>query len=187
MRKSNHAQPLAELFTRACLRVVEDGRCSRSNAVRVLRRWRRLGLGMNADVTLGLAARLQEKVGVHPLELMDREELLLGPPDAARRLLVAAEQERQASQAKELLQHEAFKRASMGGAGAYILSIDEQGRCADVGNEAFARLVGGAGWPGRQMHACKTIPPLVAACVCAPVDRPALLEVRCGCRSIHLA
>jgi hypothetical protein len=163
------------------MRVVEEGRCSRDNALRMLRRWRQMSLRVGADVTLGVAARLQEGLGIDPLELVDREELLWGPPDAARRALAVAQQASLVSEeAHEVMQHEAFQRATLGGVGATILSFDEQGRGVEVCNEAFARLAGGAGWPGRHMQACKMLPSFVAASACAPSDRPSLLQVRWG-------
>ena len=140
--------------------------------------WRRDSLRLGADVTLGLAKVLQERAGIGPIELIDRDELLHGPTEAARRARLAAEQAARAAQAREMLEWGAFKRASLGGAGAYFIRIDEQGRSVDVANPEFLRLVGGAGWPGRHMQACKMLACFLAASVCAPRDRASLLEVR---------
>ena len=152
----------------------EEGQCSRSNVLRFLRKWRRDSLLMGADVTLGVAKVLQERAGIAPIELIDREELLHGPTDAARRARLAAEQAEQAGRARELLEWDAFKRASLGGAAVFCIAADAEGRHVDVANPEFLRLAGGAGW---QMQTCKMLSCFVAASVCAPGDRGALLQV----------
>ena len=128
-------------------------------------------------MTVGMGKMLQERAGIAPIELIDRDELLYSPTDAARRARLAAEQAAQAERAREMLEWDVFKRASLGGAGAYFLRIDEQGQSVDVANPAFQRMMGGAGWPGRHMQACKVLACFLAASVCAPRDRVSLLEV----------
>jgi hypothetical protein len=167
------------MYTAACLRVMEAGRCSRDSVLRMLRKWRRDSLRMGADVTLGVGKALQERAGIDPIELVDREELMWGPSDAARRASFVSEEWEQARR-QEVLQWEPFKRAALGGAGTYCMVIDAQGRSVDVINPAFQRLVGGAGWPGRHMQACKMTPLLLGASICAPQDRRLYLQVRCG-------
>ena len=136
------------MYTSACVRLFEEGRCSRASILRFLREWRRESLLVGADVTLGVAKVLQERAWIAPIELIDRDELLHGPSYEARRARATAEQAAHAGRARELLELRVFKRAEMGGAGAYLLSIDEQGRSVDVANAAFLRLVCGAGLAG---------------------------------------
>lgn len=121
-----HNQPIAEIFTRACIRVVDDGRSSRANVVRVLRMWRRESLRQGSDVTLGVAERLRAHAKVDCMELMDKNEVVFDPPEAARREFAVTEQARRAERASELVHLEAFKRAERGGAA--VVMVSELGR-----------------------------------------------------------
>ena len=158
--------------------MLEEGRCSQGNLVRFLRKWRCESLRVGADVTVGMGKMLQERAGIAPIELIDRDELLCSPTDAARRARLAAEQAAQAERAREIMEWDVFKRASLGGAATYCLHVDEEGRYVDVANAAFQRLMGGAGWPGRHMQAYKMLACYMGASLCAPDDREVFLQVR---------
>lgn len=166
---------------RAAFRVVAQGRCSRANALHVLRMWRQqrlqLGVGADRDPTLGLAERVREWTGIDPLELEDRDALLWAPPPGALTAAAVAEQARQAAAARALLQLDPCKRAALGGAGVFIMRMDKEGRALMACNDALVRVVGGVGWPGRQMQACKLMSGFVSACLIAPADRALYFEV----------
>ena len=55
------------MYISACVRLFEEGRCSRASILRFLREWRRESLLVGADVTLGVAKVLQERAGIAPI------------------------------------------------------------------------------------------------------------------------
>ena len=175
--RTHPTQPVAEVYARACVRVFEEGRCSRASILRFLRKWRRDSLRSGADVTMGVGKILQERAGITPIELVDSDELMYGPTEAARRARLMVEQTAQAGRRRELLEWDVYKRASLGGAAAYCICVDAYGRHVDVANAAFLQLVGGAGWPGRHMQACKMLACYLGASLCAPADRQTFLKV----------
>ena len=176
-------QPLTEGYIRACCRVVDQGRASRGCIVRLLRMWRYESQRFGADLTLGLAGRLLERAGIDPIELESREELLRDQrPDGrgthALTADAAAAEAQRILEERSLLQLECFKQAAIGGAPVSIARVTKQGRVVRHCNDAFARVMGGVGFPGRHMQTCKVLIAVVGASVCAPGDRELFLEVR---------
>ena len=121
-------------------------------------------------MTLGVGTRLGEKAGISPVELEGREELRWEGPRLGQRPYMF--------DAPELMQLEPFQLAAAGGAAAYIIHMEKGGQRHHACNDAFARMVGGIGWPGRQMQTCKVMSSILGGACCAPADRPVFFEVR---------